>query len=54
MNKLKYVTPLTKTVELSIGVIIANSFIEGGQPGESGDADTKRRHPFSSENWHNH
>lgn len=52
MKKKEYLCPSLRCVELRMdSVLLANSFIGGGAPGEEGEADTRRKDQFSSDNW---
>lgn len=53
MKKNVYIRPALRSVDLRVeSVLLANSFIEGGQEGEEGEADTRRKYQFSSDNWY--
>ena len=53
MKKNVYIRPTLRSVDLRVeSMLLANSFIEGGQEGEEGEADTRRKYQFSSDNWY--
>ena len=54
MKKNVYIRPALRSVDLRVeSMLLANSFfIEGGQEGEEGEADTRRKYQFSSDNWY--
>ena len=53
MKKNVYIRPTLRSVDLRVeSILLANSFVEGGQEGEEGEADTRRKHQFSSDNWY--
>ena len=53
MKKNVYIRPALRSVDLRVeSVLLANSFVEGGQEGEEGEADTRRKYQFSSDNWY--
>lgn len=53
MTKIRktYYPPMLSAMAFNPAFLMAGSFVEGGKPGEKGDADTNRKHPISFENW---